>query len=58
MLAMTLDRKTILNFAAEAEVDERTIKRALAEGVGAIKGTAAKERIRKAAKKLGIKVQD
>jgi hypothetical protein len=58
MLAMTLDRKTILTLAAEAEVNERTIRRAEREGVGVIKGEAAKERIRKAAKKLGVKLRD
>lgn len=58
MLAMTLDRKTILTLAAEAEVDERTVRKAEREGIDAIKGVASRERIRKAAKRLGVKLQD
>lgn len=54
--AAQADEKTIALLAAEAQVDPRTARRALAEGVGAVRGRFVKDRLRQAAAKLKIKL--
>jgi hypothetical protein len=49
-----VDEKTIMLLAAEAQVDRRTAKRALIEGIEAVRGWVVKERLRTAAKKIGL----
>lgn len=44
--------------AAEAQVDKRTARRALREGIEAIKGSFVQERLRAAAKKVGIEIAE
>lgn len=49
-----VDRKTLLLFAAEAEIDVRTAKRVLLEGVDTLRASADRARARAAAVKLGL----
>ena len=53
-----VDRRKILELAGAAEVDPRTARKALDEGVGSIRGEAVRERINRCAKDLGIKVRE
>jgi hypothetical protein len=54
MKAITLSRVDILRLAAEAQIDPRTVKRAIDHGVDALKAHVDRDRIRVAAKKLGL----
>lgn len=49
-----IDRKTLLLFAAEAEIDVRTAKRVLTDGVDTLRASADRARARAAAIKLGL----
>lgn len=49
-----LTRGDILRLAAEAQIDPRTVKRAIDHGIDALKAAVDRERIRLAAKKLGL----
>jgi hypothetical protein len=51
-------RATILRLAAETQLDPRTVKRAVEEGVGALKAAIDRERLREAAKRLGVKLRE
>jgi len=53
-----LDDKTIKLLAAHAELDPRTVRRAVEEGVDAIRAAADRERLREAAKILKVKLPD
>jgi hypothetical protein len=48
-----LDRPTIMRIALEAQVDPRTAKRAIDEGIDAIHSHQARARLREALTKLG-----
>lgn len=50
-------RKDILKLAAEAELDPRTVKRALERGIDTMQAAVDKERIRAAATKLKITIE-
>ena len=49
---MELDRPTIARIALEAQLDTRTVKRALELGIGALQSDHSKARLRAALKKL------
>ena len=53
-----LDRPTLLRLAGEAELDPRTVKRAVEHGLASLHGEAARNRLRTAAKKLGVKLTE
>jgi hypothetical protein len=50
------DRADVLRLAAEAQIDPRTVKRAIEHGVDVLRASVDRDRIRVAAKKLGIKL--
>jgi len=50
------DRKTIRLLAAHAELDPRTVTRAIENGVDTMRAKEDREKLRKAAKKLGVKL--
>ncbi len=49
-----VDTSTVMKLAVEAQLDERTVCRAIDKGVDALRSGFAKERLRAAAKKFGI----
>lgn len=49
-----LDEKTIRLLAAHAELDPRTVKRALEDGIDSLRIARDRDRLRAAAKKLEI----
>lgn len=57
MAKREITRSDILRLAAEAQLDPRTVKRAIERGVEAMQGAVDKERIRAAAAKLKIKLE-
>lgn len=57
MAKREISRGDILRLAAEAQLDPRTVKRALERGVSKMQAAVDKERIRAAAAKLGIKIE-
>lgn len=50
----TVDKQTVAKLAAEAQVDKRTAQKAVDNGVDSVKGDFVRDRLRKAAKKLGV----
>ena len=48
------DRKTIRLLAAYADLDPRTVERAFRDGVDKMRAKDDREKLRKAAKKLGV----
>jgi hypothetical protein len=50
------DDKTIKLLAAHAELDPRTVRRAMEHGVDAIRAAADRDRLREAAKQLKVKL--
>jgi hypothetical protein len=57
MAKREISRGDILRLAAEAQLDPRTVKRALERGVAKMQAAVDKERIRAAATKLGLKIE-
>jgi hypothetical protein len=53
-----IDKKTIRILAAHAEIDPRTVERALREGVESVRSHANRERLIAAAKEMGIKLEE
>ena len=53
-----INRFDILRLAAEAQLDPRTVKRAIERGVGGMQAEHDRERLRTAATKLGFKLKD
>jgi hypothetical protein len=51
-----IDTQTIARLAVEAQLDPRTVKRAINNGVGSLKSGFDRERLIAAAKKLGVKL--
>lgn len=51
---MDLDRPTIMRLALEAQLDPRTVRRALEQGIDALQSDHAKARLRIALKKLKL----
>jgi DNA invertase Pin-like site-specific DNA recombinase len=51
-----LDDMTVKLLAAYAELDPRTIRRASRDGIDKMRAAKDRERLRKAAKKLGVKL--
>ena len=51
-----LDTATIAKLAAEAQVDRRTVQRAVEHGIDALRNGYGKDRLRVAAKKLGVRL--
>jgi hypothetical protein len=51
-----LDLKTIRILAAHAELDPRTVRRASRDGVDTLRAEIDRDRLREAAKKLGVKL--
>jgi hypothetical protein len=49
---MDVDRPTIARIALEAQLDPRTVKRALEHGIGVLLSDHSKDRLRSALKKL------
>jgi hypothetical protein len=49
-----ITRSDILRLAAEAELDPRTVKRAVDRGVDTLRAEVDRDRIRAAAEKLGL----
>ena len=49
---VAIDRPTIMRIALEAQLDERTVKRALEDGVDCLQSAHSKARLRAALKKL------
>jgi hypothetical protein len=54
---MTLSRQDILRLAAEAQLDPRTIQRALTHGVESLHSEFAQQRLREAATKLSLEIE-
>jgi len=52
-----ITRGDVLRLAAEAQIDPRTVKRAVERGVECMRATVDKDRLRAAAAKLKIKVE-
>lgn len=53
----TVTRADVLRLAAEAQLDPRTVKRAVERGVEKMQATVDKERLRAAATKLKIRIE-
>jgi hypothetical protein len=53
-----LSRADILRLAAEAQLDPRTVKRAIEKGIDRMQAEADKGRIRAAAAKLKIRIEE
>jgi len=51
-----LDDKTVMLLAAHAELDPRTVRRASRDGIDSMRAAKDRERLRDAAKKLGVKL--
>jgi hypothetical protein len=51
---MTLDRPTLQRLALEAQLDPRTVKRALEKGIESLQSDHSKARLRIALKKLKL----
>jgi uncharacterized protein (UPF0147 family) len=58
MSKKTINRSDILRLAAEAQLDPRTVKRALEKGIDRMQTEVDKSRIRAAAAKLKIKIEE
>lgn len=56
MTKKDLDRADILKLAAQAQLDVRTVKKAVAKGIGSLRAEVDKERLRIAAKSLKLSV--
>jgi len=54
--AVEVDPQTVARLAAEAQVDRRTAKKALTDGVDAVRGEFMRGRLRVAAQTLGLKL--
>lgn len=52
-----ITRADIYRLAAEAQLDPRTVKRALERGIDSMQAAVDKERLRAAATKLKLKVE-
>ena len=52
--APMIDRADILRLAAEAQLDPRTVKRAVEHGISSVRAEFARERLRIAAEKLSV----
>lgn len=52
-----ITRTDILRLAAEAELDPRTVKRAVDRGVDTLRAEVDRTRIRAAAEKLGLQLK-
>jgi hypothetical protein len=50
------DKADVLRLAAEAQIDPRTVKRAIRDGIDTLRAEVDRERLRDAAKKLGLSV--
>ena len=57
MAKREVSRGDVLRLAAEAQLDPRTVKRALERGVESLQAAVDKERLRAAAAKLGVKIE-
>lgn len=57
MTKREITRADVLRLAAEAQLDPRTVKRAVERGIEKMQATVDKERIRAAAVKLRIKIE-
>ena len=53
-----ISRQQILKLAAESMLDPRTIKRAVDFGIGSMKSEFDKQRLREAAEKVGLKLEE
>jgi coenzyme F420-reducing hydrogenase delta subunit len=51
-----MDRVDILRLAAEAEIDPRTVKKAVENGIDSLRAEVDRVRLRDAAKRLGLSV--
>lgn len=56
MRQRTLDTAAVAKLAAEAQVDRRTVQRAVDHGIDALRNGYGKDRLRAAAKKFGIRL--
>lgn len=52
-----IDRTAILRLAAEAQIDPRTVKRAVENGVASLRAEVDRQRLREAAKRLGLVIE-
>jgi hypothetical protein len=52
-----MSRADILKLAAEAQLDPRTVKRAIERGIESLQASVDKDRLRVAAHKLRLKVE-
>ena len=53
---MSVDRLTIMRIALEAQLDPRTVKRAIENGIDSLQSDHSKARLREALKKLKVKL--
>ena len=52
-----IDRGVLLRLAADAQLDPRTVKRAMERGLDSLKSDFDKARLREAATKNGVKIR-
>jgi len=57
MVKKEISRGDVLRLAAEAQLDPRTVKRAIERGIESLQAAVDKDRLRAAAAKLRIKVE-
>lgn len=55
--SIALDRADTLRLAAEAQIDPRTVRRAIEHGVAALKAEVDRIRLREAAGRLGLVIE-
>ena len=53
---VSVDRLTIMRIALEAQLDPRTVKRAIENGIDSLQSDHSKARLREALKKLKVKL--
>jgi hypothetical protein len=58
MPTLDLSRADLLRLSAETGMDPRTIKRAVDRGIRSIRAEVDRERLKDAAKKLGLKLKE
>lgn len=53
----TIDRAGILRLAADAQLDPRTVKRAVEHGIDSLRAEVDRSRLREAANRLGLTIR-
>jgi hypothetical protein len=56
-LRSQIDRAGILRLAADSQLDPRTVKRAVEHGIDSLKAEVDRNRLREAAKRLGLTIR-